>query len=115
MLIRIAQNRKAYVWAQWGMMSLFFIADGGALFYIIFQCKPVSYAWNTNQDGYCLPASWLADVYYVCTAVNIMTDWVTALLYVLYLHLLSISDHVKYVLTCSPQAYPSTMECEARA
>lgn len=47
MLIRIAQNRKAYVYAQWAMMTLFFIADGGALFYIIFQCKPVSYV-NTK-------------------------------------------------------------------
>lgn len=43
MLIRIAQNRKAYVWSQWGMMTLFFLVDGGAMFYIIFQCKPVSY------------------------------------------------------------------------
>lgn len=113
MLIRIAQNRKGYVWSQWGMMTLFFIVDGGAMFYIIFQCKPVSYvnksppcilpwalpknvrgnqpsfsnqnsryAWNTDQEGYCLPATWLADIYYVTTAVNIVTDWVTALLYV---------------------------------
>lgn len=80
MLIRIAQNRKYYVWAQWAMMGLFFVADGGALFYIIFQCSPVSYAWNTNQEGFCLPAAYLADVYYACTAVNIMTDWVTAIL-----------------------------------
>lgn len=80
MLIRIAQNRKVYVWAQWAMMGLFFVADGGSLFYIIFQCTPVSYAWNTNQDGFCLPATYLADVYYACTAVNIMTDWVTAIL-----------------------------------
>lgn len=43
MLIRIAQNRKGYVWSQWAMMSLFFIADGGAFFYIVFQCTPVSY------------------------------------------------------------------------
>lgn len=42
MLIRIAQNRKPYIWASWGMMLLFFLADGGAMFYIIFQCSPVS-------------------------------------------------------------------------
>lgn len=80
MLIRIAQNRKAYVWAQWAMMALFFIANGGACFYIIFQCTPISYVWDTNQVGKCLPAADLADVYYACTAVNILTDWVTALL-----------------------------------
>lgn len=111
MLIRIAQNRKIYVYAQWAMMTLFFVADGGALFYIIFQCKPVSYvcslssqtssmylffsadlscnplrvnsyAWDTSGEGYCLPAQWLTNVYYAVTAVNITTDWVTALLYV---------------------------------
>ncbi|KAF3766707.1 hypothetical protein M406DRAFT_231224, partial [Cryphonectria parasitica EP155] len=80
MLIRIAQNQKPYIWGSWAMMMLFFLADGGALFYIIFQCAPVSYAWNTDQKGSCLPASWLADVYYMCTAVNIVTDWTTALL-----------------------------------
>lgn len=42
MLIRIAQNQKYYIWTAWAMMVLFFLADGGALFYIIFQCKPVS-------------------------------------------------------------------------
>lgn len=47
MLIRIAQNRKGYVWSQWAMMTLFFIVDGGAMFYIIFQCSPVSYV---NKD-----------------------------------------------------------------
>lgn len=49
MLIRIAQNRKIYVYAQWAIMTLFFIADGGALFYIIFQCKPVSYVYTCTR------------------------------------------------------------------
>lgn len=34
-----------------------------------------------ENGGYCLPAHMLADVYYACTAVNIATDWVTALMY----------------------------------
>lgn len=50
MLIRIAQNRKVYVYAQWATMTLFFLADGGALFYIIFQCKPISYV-RACEDG----------------------------------------------------------------
>ncbi|KUI61596.1 hypothetical protein VP1G_08758 [Cytospora mali] len=80
MLIRIAQNRKIYVYSQWAMMCLFFIADGGACIYIIFQCSPVSYAWNKSQEGSCLNPVGLADVYYATTAVNIATDWVTAIL-----------------------------------
>lgn len=41
-----------------------------------------SYAWDTSGEGYCLPAQWLTNLYYAVTAVNIATDWVTALLYV---------------------------------
>lgn len=78
MLIRIAQNRKMYVYAQWAMMGLFFVADGGACLYIIFQCWPVSNAWNAPAK--CNPSVYLADVYYATTAVNILTDWVTAIL-----------------------------------
>jgi hypothetical protein len=52
-----------------------------ALLYIIFQCIPVSYAWNTSTPGgKCNPAQYLADIYYATTAVNIATDWFCALL-----------------------------------
>lgn len=35
-----------------------------------------------EEGGYCRPAHVLADIYYATTAVNIVTDWVTALMLV---------------------------------
>lgn len=43
MLIRIAQGRKVYIWINYFTMGLFFLANSGSLFYIIFQCTPVAW------------------------------------------------------------------------
>ncbi|KAI1500732.1 hypothetical protein F5X99DRAFT_409805 [Biscogniauxia marginata] len=62
MLIRIAQNLIAGL-------------------YIIFQCNPVSAAWDQSllqKGGHCNDARILTDIYYATTAVNIFTDWITA-------------------------------------
>ncbi|KAF3013689.1 hypothetical protein E8E14_001495 [Neopestalotiopsis sp. 37M] len=78
MLVRIAENRSWFVWCQYGIMALFTIMNAIAAFYIIFQCAPVSAAW-TNV-GTCNASYILADIYYATTAVNIFTDWATALM-----------------------------------
>ncbi|KAI0161953.1 hypothetical protein GGR52DRAFT_146510 [Hypoxylon sp. FL1284] len=83
MLIRIAQNRKAYIWTQYGIMATFTIMNLIAALYIIFQCNPVSAAWDpvlTAEGGHCQDPSILADIYYATTAINIFTDWATALM-----------------------------------
>lgn len=83
MLMRVAGPKKNYIYALWAMSSLFVIMNLISFFYIVFRCNPVSYAWNTNQPGgSCLPSTDLADIYYADTAVNIITDWFCALLYV---------------------------------
>ncbi|CAK3773614.1 hypothetical protein DOTSEDRAFT_66792 [Lecanosticta acicola] len=81
MLMRVAGPKKHYIWALWGMSSLFILSNLISFFYIIFRCNPVSYAWDTSiPGGSCLPAIALADVYYADTAVNILADWFCALL-----------------------------------
>ncbi|KAH8900015.1 hypothetical protein GQ53DRAFT_835996 [Thozetella sp. PMI_491] len=83
MLVRIAQGRKAYVWSQYVVMGLFTTMNLIAAFYIIFQCSPVATAWDTSlleKGGSCQPSQYLADIYYATTAVNITTDWFTALM-----------------------------------
>ncbi|KAI1344180.1 hypothetical protein F5Y15DRAFT_104615 [Xylariaceae sp. FL0016] len=81
MLVRIAQNRKVYVYIAWGTIAMFTIMNLVAGLYIIFQCNPVAAAWDTSlleTGGKCNSSYILADVYYATTAVNIFTDWVTA-------------------------------------
>ncbi|KAI0015044.1 hypothetical protein F4780DRAFT_128711 [Xylariomycetidae sp. FL0641] len=76
MLIRIAQNRKSFILIQWVVIGMFSLMNLIAGLYIIFQCSPVSAAW-TNV-GHCNDPQILTDVYYATTAVNIVTDWITA-------------------------------------
>jgi hypothetical protein len=81
MLVRIASRQKAYIYSLYTVSAMFCIMNLIALLYIIFQCTPVSYAWDTSTPGgKCNPAKYLADIYYATTAVNIATDWFCALL-----------------------------------
>jgi hypothetical protein len=81
MLIRIASNRNTYVYSLYVVSAMFVTMNLIALLYIIFQCQPVQFAWDTSiKGGKCNPAQTLADIYYATTAVNIATDWFCALL-----------------------------------
>ncbi|CAG5184112.1 uncharacterized protein ALTATR162_LOCUS10916 [Alternaria atra] len=81
MLIRIASRRKTYIYSLYAVSAMFIVMNLIALLYIIFQCAPVSYAWDTSTPGgKCNPAQTLADIYYATTAINIATDWFCALL-----------------------------------
>ncbi|KAH7041413.1 uncharacterized protein B0I36DRAFT_282345 [Microdochium trichocladiopsis] len=81
MLVRIAKNRKVYVYIQYGVMAMFTTMNVIACGFIIFHCSPVAAAWDLSllqKGGRCNPQDWLVNVYYATTAVNIFTDWVTA-------------------------------------
>ncbi|PYH91745.1 hypothetical protein BO71DRAFT_39935 [Aspergillus ellipticus CBS 707.79] len=80
MLIRVAERRKAYLYGQYLVISMFAVMNVIALIFILINCIPVNAAWDTNVKGHCQPSYVLADVYYACTAVNILTDWVTAIM-----------------------------------
>ncbi|PYH40404.1 uncharacterized protein BP01DRAFT_351460 [Aspergillus saccharolyticus JOP 1030-1] len=83
MLIRVAEGRRAYLYVQYVVITMFVIMNIIALIFILINCIPVDAAWNDEalkNGGHCQPSYVLADVYYACTAVNILTDWVTALL-----------------------------------
>ncbi|KAJ8111734.1 hypothetical protein OPT61_g5736 [Boeremia exigua] len=81
MLIRIASNRLRYIYSLYVVSAMFTTMNLIALLYIVFQCWPVQYAWDTSiKGGKCNPAQTLADIYYATTAVNIATDWFCALL-----------------------------------
>jgi hypothetical protein len=83
MLVRIAENRKVYIYIQYVIMAMFTFINLIAAFYIIFQCDPVKAAWDAKlsaEGTHCRPQYILADIYYATTAVNIFTDWATALM-----------------------------------
>ncbi len=83
MLIRIAESRRGYIYAQYIIIAMFTVMNLIAALYIIFQCNPVAAAWDQSllqHGGECKPAVYLENIYYATTAVNIFTDWATALM-----------------------------------
>ncbi|KAL1591514.1 hypothetical protein SLS60_011906 [Paraconiothyrium brasiliense] len=83
MLNRIAGNRKKFVYANYAIVVLCVSVNLASALYIIFQCNPVEAAWDQDlvaEGGHCQNPVYLANVYYMCTAVNIFTDWTTALM-----------------------------------
>ncbi|KAJ5860794.1 uncharacterized protein N7529_008104 [Penicillium soppii] len=83
MLIRVAQGRKLYVYIQYAVIATFVSMNIIALIFILTNCIPVEAAWSDealSNGGHCKASYVLADVYYACTAVNIVTDWITAFL-----------------------------------
>ncbi|CAG8007353.1 unnamed protein product [Penicillium nalgiovense] len=95
MLIRVAQGRKAYLYVQYVVIAMFVLMNIIALIFILINCIPVEAAWSQealDNGGHCQPSHVLADVYYACTAVNILTDWVTAFLYGPKTHLFCTKD-----------------------
>ncbi|KAL4882178.1 hypothetical protein BJY04DRAFT_217500 [Aspergillus karnatakaensis] len=89
MLIRVAEGRKIYIYIQYATIAVFTLMNVIALIFILINCIPIEYvdpykaAWDPTlleKGGHCQPAHVLTDVYYACTAVNIVTDWITALM-----------------------------------
>ncbi|KAJ5934126.1 hypothetical protein N7466_003673 [Penicillium verhagenii] len=83
MLIRVAGGRKIYLYVQYAVIVTFVMMNIIALIFILTNCIPVEAAWSAKalaNGGHCKAGYVLADVYYACTAVNILTDWVTAFL-----------------------------------
>ncbi|PIG89058.1 hypothetical protein AARAC_004037, partial [Aspergillus arachidicola] len=83
MLIRVAEGRKLYINIQYGVIAMFATMNIIALIFILINCTPPEAAWNTSlleKGASCRPAHVLTDIYYATTAVNIVTDWVTALM-----------------------------------
>ena len=63
MLIRIASRRVTYIYALWVVSAMFIVMNLIAMLYIIFQCTPVSWAWDTSTPGgKCNRAQTLADM-----------------------------------------------------
>jgi hypothetical protein len=113
MLIRIAEGRRMYIYIQYAVITLFTLMNVIALIFILINCIPIQAAWDTSlleKGGHCQPAHVLTDVYYATTAVNIATDWVTALMCV---SILDILDDGRWT-NIYTQANPAPLERPAQ-
>ncbi|KAF1958983.1 hypothetical protein CC80DRAFT_441815 [Byssothecium circinans] len=78
-LLRIA-IRKVHTWFIYGVMTVSLVSGLTFFFVTLFQCHPVSYFWNTRQDGGCININIVIVLAYVYSAFSIITDFTFALL-----------------------------------
>lgn len=79
-LLRLAtQNR--YKWIIWVSMGVVSIWSTALFFWDIFQCTPVKAQWDYTIPGYkCVSAREVVNAAYALSVLNIVTDWLYALL-----------------------------------
>ncbi|OJJ30952.1 hypothetical protein ASPWEDRAFT_140822 [Aspergillus wentii DTO 134E9] len=100
MLIRVAEGRKLYIYIQYAVMAIFVVMNFIALIFILTNCIPIAAAWDSSVGGSCKPAYVLADVYYACTAVNIVTDWITAFMPIPLVWKVQLNRNTKISIIC---------------
>lgn len=79
-LLRLATQRR-YKWIIWISMGVVFIWSTALFFWDIFQCHPVASQWDYTIPGYmCVSAQQVVNAAYALSVLNIITDWLYALL-----------------------------------
>lgn len=79
-LLRLA-TQKRYKWIIWASMGVVFIWSTALFFWDIFQCKPVKSQWDYTIPVYtCVSAQEVVNAAYALSVLNILTDWLYALL-----------------------------------
>jgi hypothetical protein len=80
-LIRLSDGRR---WVKWVLYLMMFISVGSSLgtnIYLLTACQPLAATWDTSIPGsYCRPAEQTVQLGNAYSAINIVVDWVVALL-----------------------------------
>ncbi|KAI8631140.1 hypothetical protein F5Y19DRAFT_425215 [Xylariaceae sp. FL1651] len=91
----IFPQRPFHYWL-WGVATLVAAWDISFTFATIFQCYPISYAWDTNQPGYCIN---YGNSQLASGVINIITDFLILAMPIPLVWKLNISKHKKRQVT----------------
>ncbi|KAM0416508.1 hypothetical protein ACHAPD_005434 [Fusarium lateritium] len=78
-LLRIT-NRKMDIWILYGTMAITLCTGIVFFFVTLFQCWPISYFWNTNQDGKCVSPDVIIALTYLYSVFSVISDFTCAIL-----------------------------------
>ncbi|KAF4446994.1 hypothetical protein F53441_9420 [Fusarium austroafricanum] len=79
LLLRIT-TRKWDRWILYGVMAIT-VCTGVVFFFVtIFQCSPISYFWNTDQPGKCVPPEVIMALTYLYSVFSVISDFTCAIL-----------------------------------
>jgi hypothetical protein len=78
-------------------MAVVMVYSSIYFFFVIFQCKPVSYLWTqyTNGEGSCLSVDILANVTYAHAAMSAITDWALGILPIFFVRKMKMNPRTK--------------------
>lgn len=79
-LLRLAVQKRYQV-IIYASMAVVFVWSTALFFWDVFQCHPVAAQWDFTIPAYtCVSAQQVVDAAYALSVLNIITDWLYALL-----------------------------------
>ncbi|EOD43675.1 hypothetical protein UCRNP2_9649 [Neofusicoccum parvum UCRNP2] len=80
-LVRIASQKRAYLLGLYAIIGVIVVSLSFTTIYLLARCNPIKANWNSATPGAkCLPSLGLTIVSFVQSGVNIITDWLCAVL-----------------------------------
>ncbi|RGP79567.1 hypothetical protein FLONG3_2315 [Fusarium longipes] len=96
-LLRIT-NRKLDIWILYGTMAITLCTGVVFFFVTLFQCWPISYFWNTNQDGKCVSPDVIIALTYLYSVFSVISDFTCAILPIFLVSKLNMGRKTKFAL-----------------
>lgn len=83
-LLRLASEKRRYRYTIYGTLFVVSVWSIVLFFWNIFQCNPVAAQWDytllKNPRNHCVSADEIVNAAYALSVMNILTDWLYALL-----------------------------------
>lgn len=96
-LLRIT-NRKLDIWILYGTMAITLCTGVVFFFVTLFQCWPISYFWNTDQDGKCVSPDVIIALTYLYSVFSVISDFTCAILPIFLVSKLNMGRKTKFAL-----------------
>jgi hypothetical protein len=79
-LLRVVA-KKIHIWILYAAMAVSAISSIFLLFFMVFQCSPISYFWNRSQPkGHCLSPTVITNATYAFSAISGVCDFTLGIL-----------------------------------
>jgi hypothetical protein len=78
-LLRVAVKR-IHKWIIYCAMAISVFTGAVFFFVTVFQCTPISYFWNKQEAGYCVPIDVIIGLTFLYSACAIISDFTFAIL-----------------------------------
>lgn len=96
-LLRVTVKRL-HRWIIYTSVALSVLTGVTFFFVTVFQCAPISYFWEKNQPGRCVPTDVIIGLTFLYSAVSIITDFTFAILPIFLIMGLNMSMNMKFML-----------------